>query len=154
MPSRHLCSCCLAASNLQVLEMQSCDVDGNEWMDSFDAWRTEVVKSLLVTFFVQPPEGFSAGGVSRVELVHKGHRSRQQEENMWPQSKICVRLQWGFCSCQVVQLFMCVSLHVGSLSAAAYFVACYGLVNIGAELCLPGFPARSSTCMLHWASSD
>jgi hypothetical protein len=50
------------AINLQVLEMQSCDVDGNEWMDSFDAWRTEVVKSLLVTFFVQPPEGFSAGG--------------------------------------------------------------------------------------------
>jgi hypothetical protein len=47
---------------LQVLEMQSCDVDGNEWMDSFDAWRTEVVKSLLVTFFVQPPEGFSAAG--------------------------------------------------------------------------------------------
>lgn len=50
------------AVDLQVLEMQSCDVDGNEWMDSFDAWRTEVVKSLLVTFFVQPPEGFSAGG--------------------------------------------------------------------------------------------
>jgi hypothetical protein len=49
----------------QVLAMQSCDVDGNEWMDSFDGWRGEVVKSLLVTFFVQPPAGFSAAGAQK-----------------------------------------------------------------------------------------
>lgn len=41
--------------------MQSCDVDGNEWMDAFDAWRGEVVRALLAHFFVQPPAGFSAG---------------------------------------------------------------------------------------------
>jgi hypothetical protein len=47
---------------LQVLSLQSCDVDGNEWSDAFDSWRGEVVRSLLAHFFLQPPAGFSSGG--------------------------------------------------------------------------------------------
>jgi len=50
------------AGATQVLSLQSCDVDGNEWSDAFDSWRGEVVRSLLAHFFLQPPAGFNSGG--------------------------------------------------------------------------------------------
>jgi hypothetical protein len=42
------------------MEMRTGDVDSNDWMEAFDEWQREVLRGLLVTFGVTPPEAYVA----------------------------------------------------------------------------------------------
>lgn len=48
------------AGATQVMEMRCSDVDSNDWMEAFDEWQREVLRGLLVTFGVNPPEAYVA----------------------------------------------------------------------------------------------
>jgi hypothetical protein len=86
------------------MEMRTGDVDSNDWMEAFDEWQREVLRGLLVTFGVTPPEayvtavnsGAAAGGYmldaavtsSRGALVaHQlGNRCRQHMHRCYSHS--------------------------------------------------------------------
>jgi hypothetical protein len=42
------------------MEMRASDVDSNDWMEAFDEWQREVLRNLLVTFGVAPPDAYVA----------------------------------------------------------------------------------------------
>lgn len=47
-----------AAGAHKVLEFASSDVDSNDWMESFDAWQSEVMRAMLVNFNLTPPDAY------------------------------------------------------------------------------------------------